>query len=202
MGEEAVRFLPRFHLESENETEYRTESHQLGAQIMTLQPRSHGSSRQPSSSNGFSLIELLIVVAVILIIAAIAIPNFVRSKMAANEASAVQNLRNITTAEYLYSSTYGINFSANLVSLSGSTATADSGHAELIDQVLAGGLKSGYSFGYSPGPVDAQGHVTTYALNASPLVPGSTGQRYFYTDQTGVIRWNGSTAAGATDAAI
>ena len=56
------------------------------------------------------------------------------------------------------------------------------------------------AFGYSAGPLDAQGHVTTYALNAAPLTPGSTGQRYFYTDQTCVIRWNATTAAGATDA--
>ena len=137
MGEEAVRFLPRFHVEAGSETKNCTESYQLGEQIVRPQLRNYRSSRQCSSSKGFSLIELLIVVAVILIIAAIAIPNFVRSKMAANEASAVQNLRNITTAEYLYSSTYGIDFSPDLLSLSGSTATADSGHAELIDQVLA-----------------------------------------------------------------
>jgi type IV pilus assembly protein PilA len=202
MGEEAARFLPRFHLETESESEYCTESHQPGEQIMTPQPKNYRTSGPCSSSKGFSLIELLIVVAVILIIAAIAIPNFVRSKMTANEASAVQNMRNVTTAEYLYSSTYSINFSADLVSLGGNTATPDTGHAELIDQVLAAGQKSGYSFGYSAGPLDGQGHVTTYAVNASPLIPGSTGQRYFYTDQTGVIRWNGSTAAAATDAPI
>jgi type IV pilus assembly protein PilA len=202
MGEEAVRFLPRFHRETESESEYCTESHKLGEQIMTPQPKIYRPSRPCSSSTGFSLIELLIVVAVILVIAAIAIPNFVRSKMAANEASSVQNLRNITTAEYLYSSTYSIGFSADLPSLGGSTATVDSGHAELIDQVLASGQKSGYSFGYSAGAPDAQGRVTTYAVNASPLVPGGTGQRYFYTDQTGVIRSNGSAAAGATDTPI
>jgi type IV pilus assembly protein PilA len=157
---------------------------------------------QDPRSRGFSLIELLIVVAVILIVAAIAIPNFVRSREAANEASAVQNLRNITTAEYLYSTTYGVNFTTNLISLSGNTGNPDQTHAELIDEVLASGVKSGYSIGYTPGATNSLGQVVTYTVNASPLVPGSTGQRYFYTDQTCVIRWNATAAAGPTDAPV
>jgi hypothetical protein len=60
-------------------------------------------------------------------------------------------------------------------------------------------VKSGYQISYAAGPLDAQGHVVTYALNANPLVPGSTGMRYFYTDQTCVIRWNGTAPAGPTD---
>lgn len=169
---------------------------------MRPQSKNAISTAQSSCSRGFSLIELLIVVAVILIVAAIAIPNFVRSKEAANEASAVQNLRNITTAEYLYSSTYGVNFTPDLVTLSGNTGTPDQTHAELIDEVLAGGTKSGYSLSYSPGATNNMGQIVTYAVNASPLVPGSTGQRYFYTDQTCVIRWNATAAAGPTDAPV
>ena len=199
MGEETVRFLPRFQLKMESKTGYCTERHQLGDQIMGPQLKIGTAPREGSYRRGFSLIELLIVVAVILIIAAIAIPNFVRSKMAANEASAVQNLRNITTAEFLYSTTYGINFSTDLPTLSGTTGNPDQTHAELIDEVLAGGVKSGYQISYTPGPADAQGHIITYALNANPLVPGSTGMRYFYTDQTCVIRWNGNSPAGPTD---
>src|SRR2546423_10136180 len=68
---------------------------------------------------GFSLIELLIVVAIILIIAAIAIPNLLRSKMAANEASAVGSLRTINTSQVTYSSTYGIGFASTLGALGG-----------------------------------------------------------------------------------
>jgi type II secretory pathway pseudopilin PulG len=139
---------------------------------------------------------------VILIIAAIAIPNYLRSKMNANEASAVQNLRNIATAEALYSTTYGMSYSTDLVSLAGTIATPDSSHAELIDDVLGSGVKSGYSFGYTVVSTDSQGNVVEYALNAGPLVPGSTGQRYFYTDQTYVIRWNASVPAGPTDPSI
>src|SRR6202051_1445302 len=92
------------------------------------------SSRTNRPEAGFSLMELLVVVAVILIIAAIAIPNYLRSKMNANEASAVQNLRTITTAEALYSTTYGSSYSPDLVSLAGTIPTPDSGHAELIDR--------------------------------------------------------------------
>ena len=202
MGEEALRFLPRFLVEKESGTGSCTASHQARDEIMRSQPENSTSSRQASCSAGFSLIELLIVVAVILIIAAIAIPNYMRSKMTANEASAVQSLRSISTAEILYSFTYGINFSADLPSLSGTIPIPDQGHAELIDEVLAGGVKSGYQFLYTQVTTNGLGQVTSFSVNANPLVPGSSGNRYFYTDQTGVIRWNASVPAGPNDAGI
>lgn len=158
-----------------------------------------GSGRPVS---GFSLIELLVVVAVILIIAAIAIPNFIASKMRANEASAVQNLRSVNTAELVYSSTYGIGYSTNLTRLSGNGIVVDQNNAGLIDEVLAGGVKSGYVFTYAVVSSDSLGNPTAYSLTADPQVPGNTGQRYFYTDQTGVIRYHVSAAAGPTDSAI
>src|SRR3954452_314496 len=96
---------------------------------------------------GFSLIELLIVVAIILIIAAIGIPNLLRSKMAANEASAVGSLRTINTACVAYSTTYG-GFPGALTNLGPATpATSTSG--DLIDSVLASASKSGYDFVYT-----------------------------------------------------
>src|SRR3981081_423528 len=97
---------------------------------------------------GFSLIELLIVVAIILIIAAIAIPNLLRSKMAANEASAVASLRTINTASVAFSVTYGT--SPALLTNLQPAATPSSTAADLIDSVLANGIKSGYTIVYTP----------------------------------------------------
>jgi type IV pilus assembly protein PilA len=89
---------------------------------------------------GFSLIELLIVVAIILIIAAIAIPNLLRARMAANEASAVGSVRSIVTAEVTYSSTWGKGFAVALTNLGGANpCTASAATACLVDQVVAGG---------------------------------------------------------------
>jgi len=148
---------------------------------------------------GFSLIELLIVVAIILIIAAIAIPNLIRSKMAANEASAVASMRSINTACVSYSSTYGIGFPATLADLGPVTAgaTANSTSADLVDSVLAAGLKSGYSFTFAAGTA-VSGIIPTYTVNAAPIVLNQTGGRYFFTDQTGVIRQNNGAAADAS----
>ena len=144
---------------------------------------------------GFSLIELLIVVAIILIIAAIAIPNLLRSKMAANEASAVGSLRTINTSAVAFSTTYG-NYPTILKDMGPSTAPTSTA-ADLIDSVLASSSKSGYTFSYS-----ATTPYLTYKLNAGPSNPGVTGQRYFYTDSSGVIRADTSTAATSASTPI
>jgi prepilin-type N-terminal cleavage/methylation domain-containing protein len=141
---------------------------------------------------GFSLIELLIVVAIILIIAAIAIPNLMRSKMAANEASAVASLRTINTSAVSYSTTYGP-FPTALSNLAPSS-TPSSTAADLVDSVLATGTKSGYTFSMS-------GNGTLYTVNADP-VSASTGQRHFFTDQSLVIRADTSTTATAASTPI
>jgi type IV pilus assembly protein PilA len=154
-----------------------------------------------NKQKGFSLIELLIVVAIILIIAAIAIPNLLRSKMAANEASAVGSLRTINTACVAYSTTYGSGYpSGTSLSKLGPATPATSTSADLIDSVLSGGTKSGYTFTYTAGTADTAGNTNTYTLIAKPVTAGTTGQRGFFTDQTGVIRADatGTATSGST----
>jgi type IV pilus assembly protein PilA len=162
-----------------------------------------------TKQKGFSLIELLIVVAIILIIAAIAIPNLIRSKIAANEASAVASLRTLNTSEVIFSSTYSTAsvFATKLTDLgdggalaacgAGITPTATS--ACLIDNALEQAdtvPKSGYKLTYT-NPVGA------YAVKNDPVSVNSTGTRGFYTDQTIVIRAkNPGPGAGPTDPAI
>jgi type IV pilus assembly protein PilA len=139
---------------------------------------------------GFSLIELLIVVAIILIIAAIAIPNLLRSRMAANEASAVGSLRTINTSAVTYSSTYpGNGYPLTLAVMGGAagTCTAAVATACLLDQVLAAGTKSGYTFGLTG---IAGTPVVGYTTTAVPVSLGNSGQRSFFSDQSGVIRYN------------
>src|SRR5271154_7418182 len=147
---------------------------------------------------GFSLIELLIVVAIILIIAAIAIPNLLRSRMAANEASAVGSIRTINTSAVTYSTTYpNDGFPATLASLGGANpCTATSTGACLLDQVLAAGTKSGYTFAWTS---DGNTPSVGYSISGTPVNVGTTGQRMFFSDQSGVIRYDPS-GAGATAA--
>ncbi len=152
------------------------------------------------ASRGFSLIELLIVVAIILVIAAIAIPSFINSKIRANEASAVGSLRQINTAQTTYTTTYpDIGFSATLQNL-GPGAVVDSTSAGLIDNVLACSSaacnKSGYNFSMSA-------TSTTYQILALPQALNKTGNRAFYTDNSSVIHFNTTgTTASAADPAL
>jgi type IV pilus assembly protein PilA len=134
---------------------------------------------------GFSLIELLVVVAIILIIAAIAIPNFLRSKMAANESSAVNTMRAVFTAQTAYNTTYGVGY-GTLVQL-GTPAipcTPTPASACLLDPALSLGSKSGYTISVAPLGANNSG----FEAAAVPMNVGKTGERTFCEDETGVIR--------------
>ncbi|HUK42272.1 MAG TPA: prepilin-type N-terminal cleavage/methylation domain-containing protein [Candidatus Acidoferrales bacterium] len=153
--------------------------------------------------NGFSLIELLIVIAIILIIAAIAIPNLLAGKMAANEASAVQSLRTIQSAQTAFATTFpSVGYAGSLPILGGSggaSCVASSTQACLVDPILAGGQKSGYNIVLTG---DGLTPSVYYWLTADPILRGSTGHRSFFTDYPGVIRYNETATATVNDAPI
>jgi type IV pilus assembly protein PilA len=149
---------------------------------------------------GFSLIELLIVVAIILIIAAIAIPNLMRAKIAANQSAAVGTLRTMSSANATYSSTYNDGYSPNLATLGGAAnAPATCGNAELIDEVLSTdpAQKGGYQYTYTNNgqvqlttgiPAGCPGSgFTGFSISTTPLAT-STGTTGYCIDETGVIR--------------
>jgi len=149
---------------------------------------------------GFSLIELLIVVAIILIIAAIAIPNLIKSKMAANESGAAGTIRTINTGEATYQSVCPqVGYSATLQELH--TGALCVGGTNIVDAILgsATGQKSGYTFA-EVGVAGAGGVNTTYTDNAIPSVLGTSGQRMFCSDQTMVIYFDPAGAGCAVPA--
>jgi len=153
---------------------------------------------------GFSLIELLIVVAIILIVTAIAVPSFLQARMSANESSAVTSIHAVNTSEISYSSTYPtIGFSPSLANLGDggvSPCVATAATACFLDPVIAGGTKSGYQFTYvqDNSAVPAPG----YKINADPMNRGFSGQRSFYSDQHNITRYNATAPATPASPAL
>jgi type IV pilus assembly protein PilA len=164
-----------------------------------------------SVQRGFSLIELLVVVAIILIIAAIAIPSLLNSRMAANEAAAAVTVRTITTAAMTYNSTYGNGFPATLAVLGGPPAgAATCNQAILLDDIItsAPNQKSGFSFAYTAvGPPVAapvgcgSPGSDAYLVTAVPLTENLTGVRSFCSDEPGTIHYDTSGATAGTQSA-
>jgi type IV pilus assembly protein PilA len=165
---------------------------------------------------GFSLIELLIVVAIILIIAAIAIPNLLRAKISANESSAVGSVRNVITAEASYQSSYpqyGFAVTLNILGPNGGAGCPGGPNptigACLLDSALGGAAiatKSGYIFeavGANPAPPDpitGIAALTDFTASASPVTYNQTGVRVFCAGSDGVLRQNPNTGGGFTGA--
>jgi type IV pilus assembly protein PilA len=148
---------------------------------------------------GFSLIELLIVVSIILIIAAIAIPSFIKSRMAANEASAAETLRTLGTGMTTYSTLCpNVGYPASLVDLGPGPGICVGG-ANIVDSNLGtpAPRKSGYAFTY--GVTAVAGLNAAYTVNGDPFSRGNTGQRSFYIDQTNIIRFNFTAPASVAD---
>jgi prepilin-type N-terminal cleavage/methylation domain-containing protein len=162
--------------------------------VLTLRSVKLAAMRQ---SKGFSLIELLIVVAIILIIAAIAIPNLLRARIAANESSAVSAIRSINTAEFTYNTAYPTTgYAASLANLGGPTNGCIPAPATacMIDTVLSSaspgvGSKSGYVF-LATGLVPIGGANSSFVSAGSPVTFNMSGVRNFCSTEDGVLRFN------------
>ena len=148
--------------------------------------------RHSSKSRGFSLIELLIAMGLILIMAAIAVPNYLAALSRANEASASSSVRAVISAENLYRNTFGT-----------FTTLQDLGSDYLTDNRLANGSKSGYRFNVTPGSGSSAGlQFTIDGTPALSIGPSATGFRHYYGDESAVIRFSLTGAADSTSPPI
>ncbi|HNQ51093.1 MAG TPA: prepilin-type N-terminal cleavage/methylation domain-containing protein [Candidatus Omnitrophota bacterium] len=142
------------------------------------------------TKKGFTLPEIMIVVAIIALLAAIAVPNLLRARVTSNEGAAIATMKAISSAAHIF-------------------RTSNSGYPALlselyvnqtppyIDSVLATGTKQGYAFAFAGTDDDGFGNFQSFTVTATPVNPGVTGYRYFFVDTTGVIRFN--TAGDATE---
>jgi type II secretory pathway pseudopilin PulG len=142
-----------------------------------------------AKKKAFTLVEIMVVLAIIMTLAILALPNFLRSRMNANEIAAITSVRNIANACQVFYATSNRNtYPSSLQDLAPPTS-----NPPYIDDVLASGSKQGYDFEYN------KLNDEHFTLNANPQSPGRTGVRYFYTDETSLIRQNESGPASALD---
>jgi type IV pilus assembly protein PilA len=154
-------------------------------------------------SQGFSWLEIIIVIIIVVLTAGILVPSLWKSKYQIDETSAVRSLRTIMAAESNYAQAYGTGYSPTLATLGPPPdATPTSNLAGFVDSELAGGEKEGYSFVYAAGPQDENGRIATYTLQANPVKPGESGKTFYYVDQTGLIHTNAQQKAGPSDPPI
>jgi type IV pilus assembly protein PilA len=156
---------------------------------------------------GFSLIELLIVVAIILIIAAIAVPALMRARLSANESSAVGSVRSINTAEVSYNAAYSnLGFATTLSYLggpAGATCVPSTSSGCFIDSSLSSGTKSGYTFALAIGSSPIVGTVVpSYSIVATPQQLGISGMRYFCSFEDAVVRSSSAVIAPPCTATV
>jgi prepilin-type N-terminal cleavage/methylation domain-containing protein len=144
-------------------------------------------------SKGFTLVEIMVVVSILALLAAISIPMMLRNQINANETVAISSCRNIVSAcQSFYAYNMPRAYPPDLVTLGVAGPTGPA----YIDNVLASGAKSGYNFIYS------RTTSVTFTLNADPQVPGRTGSRYFFSDETGRITAREGGQAGPGDPSI
>jgi len=155
--------------------------------------------RRSNRDRGFTLMELLIVITIILIIVAVAIPRFQKAQIQPNEMSAIKSLQTIFTAELMYQNSHpSEGFSPDLASLG---STGQGGGDQSIDQNLASGRRSGYTFTYTPGE-KVNNAIRTFTVTAVPDQVGTTGQRRFFIDEGGIVHYNSSGPADPTSPSI
>ncbi len=164
---------------------------------MNTRGQKRGTTRGAAArdTRGFTLIELMTVISVITIIAAIAIPNLLRSKITTNEGAAIANMRTISSAEIQYKAA-GLTLDATGTGTFATLNQLQSATPAFVDSAMGSGTRQGYKFTVVPGGAPG---TPNYTANADPVMMGSSGTRGFFVNESGVITFRAGGVAGPTD---